>query len=353
MASSRERSAARTSQARTTAAARTARRGTAARRGGASAPRRAVRRGAARRGAARRPHARATSLAAQVEHTGRARRGDGAQPLRGARHPQWDQHFVLRHRARRRRLLDLIQLGLQPRRRHRRVPAPDLVHAPGSAAASPRRPATPLPARPLLRPHRLLAASPSSLRLTGPPPPPGPRADDPEAEDRGFNFKYTTYSTDIEQGIQFRYLRQAYGAPSPRTPGASGAGAPARPTPRLRAPRLQARPTPPPPLCPRPQACASSSSRRAGGEDSTGRRSSSSSAPQRRCSASPPSSSTSSRCTSCLKRRCTTAPSTGTSSRRRSTPSSSKRRLRRRLLRGPPARAEVGTARRTGPLRLQ
>ena len=37
------------------------------------------------------------------------------------------------------------------------------------------------------------------------------RLDDPEAEDKGFSFPYTTYSTDKEQGIQFRYLRQAYG----------------------------------------------------------------------------------------------------------------------------------------------
>jgi len=37
------------------------------------------------------------------------------------------------------------------------------------------------------------------------------RLDDPNAEDKGFSFPYTTYSSDAEQGIQFRYLRQAYG----------------------------------------------------------------------------------------------------------------------------------------------
>ena len=37
------------------------------------------------------------------------------------------------------------------------------------------------------------------------------RLDDPDAEDKGFSFPYTTYSTDSELGVQFRYLRQAYG----------------------------------------------------------------------------------------------------------------------------------------------
>ena len=37
------------------------------------------------------------------------------------------------------------------------------------------------------------------------------RLDDPDAEDKGFSFPYTTYSTDSELGVQLRYLRQAYG----------------------------------------------------------------------------------------------------------------------------------------------
>ena len=37
------------------------------------------------------------------------------------------------------------------------------------------------------------------------------RLDDPDAEDKGFSFPYATYSSDSELGVQFRYLRQAYG----------------------------------------------------------------------------------------------------------------------------------------------